>query len=320
LKTIEEALEIRQRVFSAFEKAEREVDPFVRQQLMTFVVVGGGPTGIELAGAIGELAQHTLRRDFRSIDTADARVVLLEGASRILPTYPADLSRSAEASLRSLGVTVRTNTLVTDIHTDFVVTQSDDHEDRIPSRTVVWAAGVKASSLGGLLGEATGADVDRQGRVHVEPDLSLHNHPEIFVLGDLAHARDRNGAPLPGVAPVAIQQGRYVAKQIRQRLRSKIMGPFRYTDRGSMAVIGRSSAVAQIGRLHLRGPIAWLAWLFIHLVHLVEYENRLLVLVQWGWNYVTRNRSARLITNERNSGLPCETGERAEQPSATIAT
>jgi NADH dehydrogenase len=297
LKTVEDALEIRSRVFGAFEKAERESSPSVRRQLMNFVVVGGGPTGVELAGAVGELAHHTLRNDFRSIDTSKARVILLEGSDRILPSYPADLSRKAADSLKRLGVTVRTRTLVTDIQSELVLTQTGSQQEEISTRTVLWAAGVQASPLGKTLAEATGAEVDGQGRVIVESDLSLGGHPEILVLGDLAHFRQTDGKPLPGVAPVAIQQGYYAAKRIRCVTRGQTPPPFRYRDRGSMSVIGRSSAVAQIGKLRLHGAFAWLVWLFIHLIYLVEFENRLLVLLQWGWNYATRNRSARLITN-----------------------
>ena len=297
LKTIEDALHTRQRVFQAFEQAEREGDPDIRKQLMTFVVVGGGPTGVELAGAIGELAQHTLRRDFRSIDTASASVLLLEGTDRLLPTYPPELSESASDSLKRLGVTVRKNTLVTDIRSDCVTVRSSDHIESVPCRTVLWAAGVKASSLGQTLAAVTAARLDRQGRLVVEPDLSLPNHPEILVLGDLAHFHHGVAEPLPGVAPVAMQQGRYAARLIKHRLQGHETRPFHYKDRGSMAVIGRSAAVAQIARFRFTGLFAWLTWLFVHLIYLVEYENRAIVLLQWGWNYVTRNRSARLITN-----------------------
>ena len=297
LKTIEDALHTRQRVFQAFEQAEREGDPDIRKQLMTFVVVGGGPTGVELAGAIGELARHTLRRDFRSIDTASASVLLLEGTDRLLPTYPPELSESASDSLKRLGVTVRKNTLVTDIRSDCVTVRSSDHIESVPCRTVLWAAGVKASSLGQTLAAVTAACLDRQGRLVVEPDLSLPNHPEILVLGDLAHFHHGVAEPLPGVAPVAMQQGRYAARLIKNRLQGHETRPFHYKDRGSMAVIGRSAAVAQIARFRFTGLFAWLTWLFVHLIYLVEYENRAIVLLQWGWNYVTRNRSARLITN-----------------------
>ncbi len=301
LKSIEDATEIRRRVFEAFERAEREADAVRRQEWMTFAVVGGGPTGVELAGAIAELAHHTLPKDFRHIDTRQTRVHLLEGTGRILPTYDERLSRAATESLGRLGVTVRTSSVVTDIQPDGVAVRHDQQPETIPARTVVWAAGVQASPLGAALARAVGAELDRQGRVIVEPDLSVAGHPEVFVLGDLAHARQPAGRPLPGVAPVAMQQGAYVARLIARRLRGQAPPPFRYRDRGSMAVIGRSAAVAQIGKLRLRRFSAWLVWLFVHLMYLVEFENRVLVLLQWGWNYVTRNRSARLITETPKS-------------------
>jgi len=301
LKSIEDATEIRRRVFEAFERAERETDAVRRQAWMTFAVVGGGPTGVELAGAIGELAHHTLPQDFRRVDTRQTQVFLLEGTGRILPVYDERLSRAAVESLGRLGVTVRTNSVVTDIQPDGVTLCRDGQPEVIAARTVVWAAGVQASPLGAALARATGAELDRQGRVIVAPDLSVAGHPEIFVLGDLAHAPQPDGRPLPGVAPVAMQQGAYVARLIARRLCGQTAPPFHYRDRGSMAVIGRSAAVAQIGKLRLRRFPAWLVWLFVHLMYLVEFENRLLVLLQWGWNYLTRNRSARLITETPKS-------------------
>ena len=301
LKSIEDATEIRARVFEAFERAERESDVARRQEWMTFAVVGGGPTGVELAGAIGELAHHTLPKDFRQIDTRQAQVYLIEGTERILPTYDERSSRAAVESLQRLGVTVCMNSVLTDIEPDRVTIRRDGRSETISARTVLWAAGVQASPLGKAVAVATGAELDRQGRVIVEPDLSVPGHPEIFVLGDLAHARQPDGRPLPGVAPVAMQQGAYVVRLIKGRLRGQPTPPFRYRDRGSMAVIGRSAAVAEIGRLRLHGFVAWLAWLFIHLMYLVEFENRLLVLLQWGWNYCTWNRSARLITETSKS-------------------
>ena len=298
LKSIEDATDIRRRIFEAFERAELEIDPARQRAWMTFVVVGGGPTGVELAGAVGELAHYTLPGDFRRIDTRQARVHLLEGTGRILPTYDARLSPVAAASLNRLGVTVHTDSFVTDVRPDGVTVQSGQRTDTIPARTLLWAAGVKASALGAILARATGAELDRQGRVIVTPDLSVRGHPHVFVIGDLAHVPMPGGQPLPGVAPVAMQEGAYVARLISRRLRGLQTGPFRYRDYGSLAVIGRSAAVAQIGPLRLRGFLAWLTWLFVHLMYLVEFENRVLVLIQWGWNYVTRNRSARLITGE----------------------
>lgn len=298
LKTIEDATEMRRRVLLAFEAAEREGDPEKLRGWLTFVIVGGGPTGVELAGTLGEIARHTLKHDFRAINPADARIVLLEGMDRVLPPYPPTLSARAEAALNRLGVTVRTGAMVTDIEADAVTIRCGDQRERIPTRTVLWAAGVQASTLGGILASATGVAVDRVGRVVVEPDLSVTGNPEIFVIGDLAHFSHQAGTPLPGVAPVAMQQGRYVATLIMRRLRGETMPPFRYRDYGNMATIGRAEAVADLGWVRFSGFLAWLAWLFIHLIHLVQFQNRLLVLIQWAWNYVTWNRYARLITGK----------------------
>lgn len=306
LKTIEDALDIRRRVLWAFEQAERESDPAVRQALLTFVVVGAGPTGVELAGALGEMAHHTLRDNFRSIDPASARVLLVEALDRVLPPYPPDLSARAAASLERLGVTVRTSTMVAAVDAQSVTLRSTDktqgdQEEVVPCRTVLWAAGVQASPLGKVIHERTGAELDRAGRVKVEPDLSVPGHPNLFVLGDLAHFAHGLDRPLPGLAPVAMQQGNYVAKLIRARLENRPIQPFRYIDRGTMATIGRAAAVAQIGRLHLSGLIAWLTWLFVHLMYLVGFDNRVLVFVQWVWNYMTYRRGVRLIV-ERGRG------------------
>ena len=274
-----DAVEIRRRVFAAFERAEREADAAARQQLMTFVIVGGGPTGVELALAIGELAHHTLRSDFRTIDTTQTKILLLESTDRILPTFSDRLSHKADVSLKRLGVTVCTNTPVTDIRADVVEIRKNGKSEPILTKTVLWSAGVQASPLGKPLAQAAAAEIDRQGRVIVEPDLTVPSHPEILVLGDLAHFRHQD-RPLPGVAPVAMQQGRYAVRLIRRRLRGKATSPFRCKNRGNMAVIGRSAAVAQVGRLQLHGWPAWAAWLFVHLINLVEFENRLLVLLQ----------------------------------------
>jgi NADH dehydrogenase len=303
LKTVEDATEIRRRVLLAFEAAELESDPERVQPWLTFVVVGAGPTGAELAGALAEIARKTLRRDFRRINPAQARILLVEGTDRVLPPYPAELSAKAAASLARLGVEVLTNTLVTDIQPDSVTLRCGDHEQRVPCRVVLWAAGVQASPLGRVLAEATGVELDRAGRVIVEPDLSLRGYPEVFVIGDLAHCRDANGRPLPGVAPVAMQQGRYVARLLAARQSAARrsapprLAPFRYRDRGSMATIGRAAAVADLGWIRFWGYPAWLSWLFVHIFFLIEFENRLLVMVQWAWNYFTWNRSARLITD-----------------------
>ena len=296
LKTIEDATEIRSRILRAFEAAERTSDPLEREALLNFVVVGGGPTGVELAGAIGELAHHTLRRDFRAFRPADARVLLVEGRQRVLPSYPERLSEKARRSLQRLGVRVETGAFVCAIDGHEVTLKRDDRTRRVRTRTVLWAAGVQASPLGRVLAERAGAELDRAGRVKVAPDCSLPGHPEILVIGDMCVLRADDGAELPGTAPVAMQQGRYVAGLIRDRLRGESKSPFRYRNRGSLAVIGRAAAIADLGRMRFSGYPAWLLWLFIHIMYLVEFENRLLVFVQWAYSYFTRKRGARLIT------------------------
>jgi len=300
LKTIEDATEMRRRIFLAFEAAEREPDAERRAGWLTFVIVGAGPTGVELAGALSEITHHTLTRDFRTIDTRSARIVLVEGTDRVLPAYPPDLSAKAAAALQRLGVHIRTKAVVTGIEPEAVTIREPNGDGRIATHVVLWAAGIQGSPLGGALAEATGAPLDRVGRIVVEPDCTVPGHPEILVIGDLACFTHQlaapAGAPLPGVAPVAMQQGRYAARLIEARLRGRALPPFRYVNKGSMAVIGRHAAVADMGRLRFDGILAWLAWLFIHLMYLVEFENRLLVFVQWAWNYLTWNRGARLIT------------------------
>jgi NADH dehydrogenase len=299
LKTIEDATEIRRRIFMAFEAAERACGPVDFDALLTFAIVGGGPTGVELAGALGEIAHDTLTHDFRNIDPSRTRILLLEGGGRLLPTYAPELSAKATASLEKLGVTVRVNALVSEIRPEGLTIKSGESLEQVPCRTVIWAAGVTASPLGRLIAAKTGAKTDRAGRVMVEPDLTVPGHPEIFVIGDLASYVHQTGRPLPGVAPVAIQQGRYAAGVIAARLNAAPrVRPFRYRDRGNMAIVGHASAVAEIGRLRFSGYLAWLAWLFVHLVKLIEFENKVLVLIQWGWYYFSRNRAARLITGE----------------------
>lgn len=324
LKTIEDALNIRRRILLAFEAAERESDPERRRAWLNFVVVGAGPTGVELAGALGELSRATLKDDFRSIDPTEAQIFLLEASERVLPPYPKPLSAKAEASLRELGVTTQTGAMVTDIQPEGVmVKQGDDDERFVPARTVLWAAGMKASPLGSVLARTTDAETDRAGRVMVNDNLSVGRYDNIFVIGDLAHL-NQDGEPLPGVAQVAMQQGSYVAKLIRKRVQGETLPPFRYRDRGSMAVIGRNAAVADTPFLRFAGFPAWLAWVFIHIAYLVEYDNRLLVMFQWALNYVTRKRGARLITGpdplptlpslpqERLNGRPRETEAQPE--------
>jgi NADH dehydrogenase len=296
LKTVEDATEIRRRLLTAFELAERETDVARRRMLLTFVIVGAGPTGVEMAGAVAEIARYSLSHEFRHIDPSDSQIVLIEAGERVLSTYPPDLSAKAEMSLQRLGVVVRVNTRVVDIAPDAVTVEWAGGRDSIPTQTVVWAAGVQASPLARCLADATGAKLDRAGRVVVEPDLSLPNHPEIFVVGDMANYSHQTGQPLPGVAPVAIQQGRFVARLIDRRVRGRPLPTFHYQDMGNLATIGRSAAVADFGRLRFSGFVAWLLWLVVHLMNLVSFRNRLLVLVQWGWNYFTHDRSARLIT------------------------
>jgi NADH:ubiquinone reductase (H+-translocating) len=296
LKTIEDALEIRRRIFLAFETAEREPDPEKRRALMTFVIVGGGPTGVELAGTLGELAHGTLKHDFRVIDPAHAKIVLLEGGERILAAFPPDLSAKAAAALRRLGVTVRAKALVTDLRDSTVVMRSGESTESLQTRTILWTAGVKSSALGEALAKRTGAELDRTGRIKVASDFTIPGHPEIFVIGDLAHFARQDGKPLPGLASVAIQEGRYVGQTIRQRLQGTPPQGFHYVDKGNLAIIGRNAGVADFGRLRLDGFPAWLLWLFVHIYYLIGFDNKLLVLFQWAWNYVTRKRGAQLIT------------------------
>jgi NADH dehydrogenase len=303
LKTIEDATRMRARILLAFEAAERETDAARRHAWLTFVVVGAGPTGVELAGALGEIANDTLRHDFRAIRPSDAEIFLLEAADRVLPPYPPSLSEKAKCSLQRLGVTVRLRASVSQIDDDGVIVRTGEHDERIAARTVLWAAGVDASPLAGLLARATGAATDRNGRIVVQADLSLAGHPEIFAIGDMVHV-EQDGALLPGIAPVAMSQGRYVARRIAARVAGAAAAPYRYFNKGQMATIGRSAAVADLRIVRFSGLLAWLAWLFIHLMYLVEFENRVLVLVQWAWNYLTRNRGARLITGTSPLPLP----------------
>ncbi|MFM7371222.1 MAG: NAD(P)/FAD-dependent oxidoreductase, partial [Sphaerospermopsis kisseleviana] len=298
LKTVEDAIEMRRRIFMAFEAAEKESDPAKRRALLTFVIVGGGPTGVELAGAIAELATQTLKEDFRNIDTSETKVLLLEGLDRVLPPFAPELSQEAQASLEALGVDVQTKTLVTNIENDIVTIKQGDEVKTIASKTVLWAAGVKASAMGKVLMDKTGAECDRAGRVIVEPDLSIKGHSNIFVVGDLANFAHQNGKPLPGVAPVAMQEGEYVAKLVQKRIKGENLPQFNYVDRGSLAMIGQHAAVVDLGFIKLKGFLAWFFWLFIHIYFLIEFDNKLVVMIQWVWNYFTRNRGARLITGK----------------------
>jgi NADH dehydrogenase len=296
LKTIEDATKLRSRILLAFERADREPDPERRAAWLSFVIVGAGPTGVELAGALAEISRHTLRHDFRHIEPGEAKILLVDAVDRVLSAYPEDLSASAVAALEQLGVTVWTGSKVTWIDAEAVTIERGGQSLRVPTRTVSWAAGVEASPLGRALAEQTGSKSDRAGRLEVEADLTLPGHPEISVIGDLALLRHGLERPLPGVAPVAMQQGRYVARRIARGLRGETTPPFVYRDRGTLATIGRARAVGEIGRFHVVGLPAWLMWLFVHLMNLNQTENRLLVLLQWAWSYFTFNRSARLIT------------------------
>jgi NADH:quinone reductase (non-electrogenic) len=297
VKSLESALVVRTRLLSAFEAAEGEPDPERAAAWLTFVVVGAGPTGVEMAGQIAELARDTLRRDFSAIDPRGGRILLVEAGDRILATFPPSLSEKATRSLEKLGVTVLVGRTVVGIEGDSVIIDGSGAPERIASRTVVWAAGVTASGLAGRLAELTGAERDTAGRVTVEPDLTLPGHPEVFALGDMVRVRNPDGTSevFPGVAPVAMQQGRYAGSVVRARLRSRQASPFRYRDKGNLATIGRAAAVADIKGLKLSGFIAWLTWLLVHLFYLVGFQNRILVFIRWAFSFVTRGRGARLI-------------------------
>jgi NADH dehydrogenase len=288
LKTLEQATEIRRRILSAFEAAENSPDPGAQRALLTFVVVGGGPTGVELAGAIADISRTVLVRDFRRIDPRSARVVLLEAGPRVLPAFAEDLSRHAEDDLRTLGVEVRTSSAVTGIDAAGVSAGGE----RIEARSVFWAAGVQASSLGRSLG----VPLDRAGRVQVQPDLSIPGHPDAFVIGDMAHLEEPGRGLVPGLAPAAIQEGKAAARNILASVKGRPRKPFRYRDKGMMATIGKHKAVAQTGKLRLTGTLAWLAWLFIHILYLIGFRNRFAVFLQWVWSYLFSKRGARLIT------------------------
>ncbi len=288
LKSLEDALEIRRRILLAFERAERETDPDRRRALVTFVLVGGGPTGAELAGAIGEISRHVLASDFRSIDPREARILLVEAGPRILPSFPPELSAGAAAALEKLGVEIRTGAPVTAIGPESVEIAGK----RLPAATVLWAAGVAASPLARSLG----VPLDKAGRVLVEPDLMVPGHPELFVIGDLAAFLHQTGKPLPGVAPVAIQQGRHAARNVERAVRGAPSLPFRYRDPGNLAVLGRDAAIAELGRIRLTGFPAWLFWCFVHILNLIGFRNRFIVMFEWAWAYFSYQRGARLIT------------------------
>jgi NADH dehydrogenase len=302
LKSIDDALEIRRRILIAFEAAEREADPERRREWMTFVVVGGGPTGVELAGALGEIANDTLRRDFRSIDPSQARIILVEGMDRVLPPYPPDRSASAKRQLERLGVTVRTGTMVVGIDDRSVRVEAGESKERLPARTVLWAAGVQVSSFAHVVADATGAETDRAGRIIVGPDLTIPGHPEIFVVGDAAVQPWKEGRPVPGVAQGGIQGGSYAAATIRRRLAGEATPPFRYRNKGDVAVIGHLSGVTDIPWLGPLGKaggfLAWILWLGIHIAYLIGFANRIIVVTRWSWSFFTHGRGSRLITGQ----------------------
>lgn len=314
LKTLEQATEIRRRVLLAFERAENELNSHIQQEHLTFVVVGGGPTGVELAGALGEISRNVLIEDFRRIDSRKTRIVLVEAGPRILSTFAEDLSKRAEQDLKELGVEVITNVRVTDLNETGVETTTG----RIPARTVIWGAGVQPSALG----KKIGVELDRSGRVVVEPDLSLKNYPEVFVIGDMAHFKDKDGKPLPGLAPVAMQQGKFAAENILRIVKNRLPRKFEYRDKGQMATIGKHKAVVQMDRIKFGGWFAWVTWLVVHIYYLVGFRNRVSVLAQWAWSFLFSRRSARLIVNKswhsyEERALPAPSPDYISNPTPT---
>ncbi len=313
LKTVEDALEMRRRIFIAFESAEKETDPKKRQAWLTFAIVGGGPAGVELAGALAELAHGTLKDDFRNINTKEAKIILVQSSERILPSYSPSLSAKAKASLEELGVTVMNGTRVINMDNQTITVRCGAEVESIRAKTVLWTAGMKASPMAQILAETTGASLDKTGRVIVNPEFNVPGAENIFVIGDLANYTHQEGKPLPGVAPVAMQSGKYVARLIKSRLQEKTISPFRYWDWGNLAVIGKHAAVVDLGFLKLSGFLAWAFWMFIHVFYLLEFDNKLIVMIQWAWNYFTSGKGARMITApgeqpsitlEENSPLP----------------
>jgi NADH:ubiquinone reductase (H+-translocating) len=297
LKSIEEATTIRHKILYAFEVAERISDPVQRRAWLTFVIVGAGPTGVEMAGAIAEIARQTLKNDFRSIHPQEAEIILLDGAPRVLMTFPEDLAEKATRSLDRLGVRVECGQMVQHVNNDGLTIASNEQADTIAAKTVIWAGGITASPLGKILAARTKAETDKGGRIKVQPNLTVANYPDVYVIGDLASAADEHGKPLPGLAQVAMQGGAYAAKTILRKVKAQPeLPPFRYFDKGTLAVIGRASAVANVFGAHLSGFLAWLVWVFIHLMYLVTFQNRLQVFIQWAIQDITFNRGARLIT------------------------
>jgi NADH:ubiquinone reductase (H+-translocating) len=297
LKSVEDATAIRHKILYAFEHAERAASDEEARAWLTFVIVGAGATGMELAGALAEIANETLKNDFRKINPQEAQILLFEGGPRVLTSFPEDLSAKAERLVGKLGVQVLKNVMVTDIDGGGVTYKTAQGVQRLAAKTVLWAGGVMTNDFGRKLAERTKAETDRSGRIKVNPDLTVPGYPDVFLIGDLALSHGQNGKPLPGVAQVAIQGGAYAAKVIRARLRRKTeLPPFRYFNKGDMAVIGRAAAIADIFGFHLSGLLAWLTWLFVHLMYIVEFQSRVLVFVQWGFEFLTFSRGARLIT------------------------
>ncbi len=300
LKTLEDALEIRRRSLLAFEMAEKEPDPNLQKAWLTFLIIGGGPTGVELAGALAETAHsNKLKLEFRNINPKDAQIILAEAGNRILSNYPEDLIQKAERDLEKRGVQIRTRWMVSAISPDTVTIRYDDTTEELCAKTILWTAGVKASPLGTLLAQKAGAQLDKGGRVIVQPDLSVPGYPDIFVIGDLANFSHQNNHPLPGLASVAMQEGHYVAEVIANRIQGKPTGPFQYRDKGMLAIIGRNAAIADFGRFKLSGFPAWLLWLFVHIYYLIGFENKILVMLQWAWSYLRQSRSTALITEPK---------------------
>ena len=319
LKSVEEATAIRHKILYAFERAERAATPEEARAWLTFVIVGAGATGLELSGALAEIANETLRHDFRKINPRDARIILMEGAPRVLGPFPEDLSAKAEKLVTRLGVEVVKGVMVTNINADGVMFKRGDSTETLAAKTVLWAGGVTATPFARKLAERTKSETDRNGRIKVNPDLTVPNFPDIFIIGDLAHASDEKGAPLPGVAQVAMQGGAYAAKVICARVEGKpAPPPFRYFNKGEMAVIGRAAAVANIFGIHVSGLLAWLMWLFIHLIYIVEFQSRVIVFIQWGFEYLTFSRGARLITGDAMTDSSDVAGSRARSDDARL--
>ncbi len=320
LKTLDDATAIRRQVLLAFEAAERAGGGSKARSWLTFVIVGGGPTGVEMAGAVAEIARHTLRRDFRNIDPSEARVILVEAVDRILPPFDAALSEYSRRALEKLGVTVATQSTVTRITNDMVWLRQGDLTEEIATKTVIWAAGVKASPLSKIVADQAGVELDRAGRIPVNQHLHVNGHPELFVIGDMAHFEYQPGQVLPALAPVAMQEGAYVARIIESRLRNSEAKPFKFRDRGTMATIGRFKAVAQVGGWKFTGMTAWLMWLFVHLMYIVQFQHRLMVLMQWAAHYISWNRSARLITGEATAIIDLNTPVKDSRQPRSLST